>query len=52
MTVSAILDGRNKEQRNNQWIRQVSSTKQNDNTDAKENSYQTLLKQAMKVYQR
>lgn len=52
MTVSAILDGRNKDQRNNQWIKPVGNSKNDNNTEAKENSYQILLKQAMMVYQR
>ena len=52
MTVSAILDGRNKDQRNNQWIKPVGNSKNDNNTEAKENSYQILLKQAMMVISR
>lgn len=53
MTVQAIQNGQNNDRKNNQWsINKVAANK-NNGTKAKEAvSYQTLMQQAMMVYQR
>jgi len=52
MTVSAILNGKNNNRKNNQLIRPVQTVKRGSKTDAVECSYQLLQQQAIMVYQR
>lgn len=52
MIVSAIEYNRNKNQKNNQLVKPVQISKQNDKNGIAENSYQAFLHQAMMVYQR
>lgn len=51
MTVSAILNGKNNNRKNNQLIRPV-QPKRDTKTNAVECSYQLLQQQAIMVYQR
>ena len=51
MTVSAILNGKNNNRKNNQLIRPV-QPKRGSKTEAVESSYQLLQQQAIMVYQR
>ena len=51
MTVSAIINGKNNNRKNNQLIRPV-QPKRGTKANAVECSYQLLQQQAMMVYQR
>ncbi len=52
MTVSAILNGKNDNRRNNQFVRPVQTVKRGSKTEAVASSYQLLQQQAIMVYQR
>ena len=52
MIISAIQYSSNKNQRNDSVVKPVQLTKQSGKDGVAENSYQSLLQQAMMVYQR
>ncbi len=52
MIVNAIQYSKNNEQRGNHLVKPVQATKHDSKGAGAENSYQSLLQQAMKAYQR
>ena len=50
MTVSAILNGKNDNRRNNQFVRPVQTVKRGSKTEAVASSYQLLQQQAIMVF--